>query len=80
MRLATTPTDEVNIIVYPSYDGTNFDTTPMWTMQGDMSEDPQQLSFNIRDVPNFKVTLDREGTTDSHVAKVNVKEYYHTAN
>jgi len=77
----TTPTAEVNILIYPSYDGTNFDDTPMWSMQGDLDVDPQQLSFVIRDIPYFKVSFAQDDTADDeHVIRANIREYYPTAN
>ena len=44
----TTPTDEVKIKVYGSLDGSNYDDTPIWEMQGDKSVDPAKLSFQFR--------------------------------
>jgi len=71
-----TPTDEVDISFYGSLDGTNYDDTPLWDMQGDKSVDPQQLSFIIRDVAHFRVGVKQTGTTDSH----NVRAYVRTWN
>jgi hypothetical protein len=67
----TTPTDEVAIKLYGSLDGTNYDDTPLWEMQGDKSIDPQQLSFVVRDLAHFKIGVRQTGSTDSH----NVKAY-----
>ena len=66
-----TPTDEVKIKLYGSLDGTNYDDTPIWEMQGDKSVDPQQLSFIIRDLAHFKVGVQQTGSTNSH----NVRAY-----
>jgi hypothetical protein len=66
-----TPTDEVNIKLYGSLDGTNYDDTPIWEMQGDKSVDPQQLSFIVRDLAHFKLGVQQTGSTDSH----NVRAY-----
>jgi hypothetical protein len=66
-----TPTDEVDIRLYGSLDGTNYDDTPLWEMQGDKSVDPQQLSFVVRDLAHFKVGVRQTGSTDSH----NVRAY-----
>jgi len=72
----TTPADEVDISVYGSLDGTNYDDTPLWSMQGDKSVDPQQLSFIIKDVAHFRVGVKQTGGTDSH----NVRAYVRTWN
>ena len=66
-----TPTDDVKIKLYGSLDGTNYDDTPIWEMQGDKSVDPQQLSFVVRDMAHFKVGIQQTGPTNSH----NVRAY-----
>jgi hypothetical protein len=66
-----TPTDEVKIKLYGSLDGTNYDDTPIWEMQGDKSVDPQQLSTVVRDLAHFKVGVQQTGSTNSH----NVRAY-----
>lgn len=60
------PTDEVKIKLYGSLDGTNYDDTPIWEMQGDKSVDPQQLSFIIKDLANFRIGVQQTGSSDSH--------------
>ena len=65
------PTDEVKIKLYGSLDGTNYDDTPIWEMQGDKSVDPQQLSFVIKDLAHFRLGFQQTGSTDSH----NVRAY-----
>jgi len=71
-----TPTDEVDINFYGSLDGTNYDDTPIWNVEGDKSVDPQQLSFIIKDVAHFRLGVKQTGTTDSH----NVRAYVRTWN
>ena len=66
-----TPTDEVKIKAYGSLDGSNYDDTPIWEMQGDKSVDPQQLSFVVRDLSHFRIGIQQNGSTDSH----NVRAY-----
>ena len=66
-----TPTDEVDIKLYGSLDGSNYDETPIWEMQGDKSTDPQQLSFVVRDLAHFRIGIRQTGSTDSH----NVRAY-----
>jgi hypothetical protein len=60
------PTDEVNIKIYGSLDGINYDDTPIWEMQGDKSVDPQQLSFIIKDLAHFRIGVQQNGSTNSH--------------
>ena len=62
----SSPTDEVEISIYGSLDGTNYDDTPIWTMQGDHDTDPQQLSFIVKDLAHFRVGVKQTGSTDSH--------------
>jgi hypothetical protein len=65
------PTDEVKIKLYGSLDGSGYDDTPIWEMQGDKSVDPQQLSFVVKDLAHFRIGVQQTGSTDSH----NVKAY-----
>jgi len=71
-----TPTDEVKIKLYGSLDGTNYDDTPIWEMQGDKSQDPQQLSFIIKDLAHFRLGFQQTGSTNSH----NVRAYQQSWN
>ena len=66
-----TPTDEVKIKLYGSLDGTAYDDTPIWEMQGDKGTDPQQLSFIVKDLAHFRLGFQQTGSTDSH----NVRAY-----
>jgi hypothetical protein len=66
-----TPTDEVKIKLYGSLDGSNYDDTPIWEMQGDKGVDPQQLSFIVKDLAHFRLGFQQTGSTDSH----NVRAY-----
>ncbi len=68
-----TPTDEVKIKLYGSLDGTNYDDTPIWEMQGDKSVDPQQLSFIIKDLAHFRLGFQQTGSTDSHDVRAYVQ-------
>lgn len=67
----STPTDQVKINLYGSLDGTNYDDTPIWEMQGDKTVDPQQLSFVIKDLAHFRLGFQQTGSSDSH----NVRAY-----
>ena len=66
-----TPTDEVAIKLYGSLDGSNYDDTPIWKMQGDKSVDPQQLSFVVRDLAHFRIGAQQTGSANSN----NVRAY-----
>lgn len=65
------PTDEVKIKVYGSLDGSNYDDSPVWEMQGDKGTDPQQLSFIVKDLAHFRIGVQQTGSTDSH----NIRAY-----
>ena len=68
-----TPTDEVKIKLYGSLDGSNYDDTPIWEMQGDKSVDPQQLSFIVKDLAHFRLGFQQTGSTDSHDVRAYVQ-------
>jgi len=65
------PTDEVKIKVYGSLDGSNYDDSPVWEMQGDKGTNPQQLSFIVKDLAHFRIGVQQTGSTDSH----NIRAY-----
>lgn len=67
----SSPADEVKIKLYGSLDGSDYDDTPIWEMQGDKSIDPQQLSFIVKDLAHFRIGIQQTGSTDSH----NVRAY-----
>ena len=67
-----TPTDEVKIKLYGSLDGSSYDDTPIWKMQGDKDTDPQQLSFVVKDLAHFRIGAQQTGSSDSH----NIRAYY----
>ena len=69
----STPTDEVKIKLYGSLDGSNYDDTPIWEMEGDESVDPQQLSFVIKGLAHFRIGVQQTGSTDSHDVRVYVQ-------
>jgi hypothetical protein len=67
------PTDEVEISLYGSLDGSNYDDTPLWTVQGDSGIDPQQLSFVVKDLAHFRIGVKQTGSTDSHDVRAYVQ-------
>jgi len=73
------PTDEVKIKLYGSLDGTNYDDTPIWEIQGDRSVDPQQLSFVIKDLAHFRLSFQQTGSTDSHDVRAYQQCWNHTS-
>ena len=70
-----TPTDEVKVKLYGSLDGSNYDDTPMWEMQGDKTVDPQQLSFIVKDVLHARIGVQQTGSTDSHDVRAYIQKY-----
>ena len=71
----STPADEVKIKLYGSLDGSDYDDTPIWEMQGDKSVDPQQLSFIIKDLAHFRIGVQQTGSTDSHNVRAYVQSW-----
>ena len=69
----TSPADEVKIKLYGSLDGSNYDDTPIWEIQGDKSVDPQQLSFVVKDIAHFRIGVQQTGSTNSHNARAYVQ-------
>ena len=67
-----TPTDDVDVKIYGSLDGTNYDDVAMFSQRLDNGTDPCQVSFIVRDVLHFRVGVVQTGSTDSH----DVRAYY----
>ena len=69
------PTDEVEIAIYGSLDGSNYDDTAIFSQQGDHDTDPQQLSFVIQDLLHFRIGVKQTGSTDSHNVRAYVQSW-----
>lgn len=80
MNYDSSPTDEVEISIYGSLDGSNYDDTPIWTMQGDHDIDPQQLSFIVKDLAHFRIGVKQTGSTDSHDVRAYVQCWNYQSN
>ena len=76
----SSPTDQVKIKLYGSLDGSDYDDSPIWEMQGDKSIDPQQLSFIIRDLAHFRIGIKQTGSTDSHNVRAYVQCWNYQSN
>ncbi len=59
------PTDDLEISVQGSLDGSNWDDTPLTAVMLDNGTDPNQVSFVVRDVAKFRLYCKRSGSTDS---------------
>lgn len=59
------PTDNLIVEIYASLDGTNYDDTPISKLTIDNGTDPNQVSFIVRDVAHFRLTVLRDGSTDT---------------
>lgn len=79
MDYDATPTDEVEISVYGSLDGTNYDDTPIFAQQGDHDTDPQQLSFVVMDLLHFRIGSKQTGSTDSHNVRAYVQSWNYSS-
>lgn len=61
----TSPTDDAIVAVYGSLDGTNWDDTPLMEFTIDNGTDPNQVSFVVMGIYQFRVGVRRSGTTDT---------------
>jgi hypothetical protein len=66
------PTDDVEVLLYGSLDGSNWDDTPLTALRLAKGTDPHQISLIVRDVAHFRLGVKQTGATDSH----NVRAYY----
>jgi hypothetical protein len=65
------PTDHVDVKIYGSQDGTNYDDTALNSLRLDNGTDPNQKSFTVMLKPHFRLGVVQTGATDSH----NVRAY-----
>lgn len=61
----TSPTDNAIVAVYGSLDGTNWDDTPLLEFEIDNATDPNQVSFVVSGIYQYRVGVRRNGTTDT---------------
>ena len=59
------PTDDLEVYVQASLDGTNYDDTALHSFVIDKDTDPNQVSFVVRDVAHFRLYCKRSGTSDT---------------
>ena len=69
-------TDDIEVKVYASEDGTNFDDIPTWSQtfpNNGVTE--TEVSFVIKDLLNFRVGLARSGSTDTFYAHLSYQAW-----
>jgi hypothetical protein len=71
----STPTDNVKLLVFPSYDGTNYDTSDSFAVEIDNAIDPGIKTINVPGFSNFRVGAQQTGATDSHDVRVVSRSY-----
>ena len=72
----STPTDYVDVKLYGSLDGTNYDDTPYATKRIDKATDPNQISLLLSgDFAHHLVTMTQSGATDSHDVRAYLQKF-----
>jgi hypothetical protein len=59
------PTDNLEVYMQASLDGTNWDDTALFSFVVDKGTDPNQVSFIVKDVARFRLYCKRSGSTDT---------------
>ena len=59
------PSDDLELYVQASLDGTNYDDTALYSFVIDKGTDPNQVSIIVRDVAHFRLYCKRSGSTDT---------------
>jgi len=67
-NFVATPTDDMEVNIYGSLDGTNWDDTPILSFVIDKGTDPNQASFEIKGVYQFRIGVKSTGATDTHTS------------
>jgi len=75
----STPTDDVEVAIYGSLDGSNYDDTPIFSQQIDKDTDPNQISLVIKDLLHFRIGVKQTGSTDSHDVRAYVQSWNYSS-
>jgi hypothetical protein len=59
------PTDDLEVYVQASLDGTTWDDTAITSFVIDKGTDPNQVSFTVKDIAHFRLYCKRSGSTDT---------------
>ena len=59
------PTDDLEVYVQASLDGSTWDDTAITSFAIDNGTDPNQVSFIVKDVAHFRLYCKRSGSTDT---------------
>jgi len=68
-------TDHLDVSIQGSLDGTNFDTVALAAVRLDKATDPGRVTFNIRNIPYFRVYAARSGSTDTIAVTVTYRPF-----
>jgi hypothetical protein len=69
-------TDDLEVKVYASEEGTNFDDIPTWSQTfANNGTTETEVSFVIKDLLNFRVGLARSGSTDTYYAHLTYRAW-----
>jgi hypothetical protein len=72
----STPTDYVDVYVYYSQDGINYNDTPDQTRRISNATDPNQIDLEVTNRQHFKVALVQSGSTDNHNVRCYCSRYH----
>jgi len=61
----TSPVDDLQVNVYPSLDGSNYDDLPVFSFLIKNDVDQPQRTFIIKDLAHFRVGVVQTGSSDS---------------
>ncbi|UCG56835.1 MAG: hypothetical protein JSU70_18455 [Phycisphaerales bacterium] len=59
------PTDDLEVYIQASLDGSTWDDTAITSFVVDNGTDPNQVSFIVKDVAHFRLYCKRSGSTDT---------------
>lgn len=71
----STPTDYVDVALYGSLDGINYDDTSLWGQRIDKLTSPNQISFVVRDLAHARVGVKQTGNVNSHDVRIYVQKW-----
>ena len=69
------PTDDIEVAIYSSLDGSSYDDVPMYKMVIDNGVDRVGMSFIVKDVAHFRIGFKQTGSTDNHGVKAHYQAW-----
>lgn len=75
LNFDATPTDDMDVKLYSSLDGSTWDDIPVTEIRVDNSDDPGQISFVVEGFAQWRIGVVQTGSTDTHDFRVSYRAW-----